>query len=357
MKCSIFSFYNFLFYLNSVTIGFADYTKLIIHRKMKRKSLILLSFMFLISTLNSINGQNTNDLEKSDLKGKVKSVKSTYLSRGEWQSQEYAIFNKKGYEVENSTFFEKDTLHSMTKTKYKNNKVVEKITKFPSENNRLKKRIYSYDKNDNVIEEIAYENNKIDSKIIYEYSKTNNLINEIQFDENNDKKSEFKYVYDERGNQIEKYRTKYGKRYKSVFEYNASNDIVKQQLFNPKNELEQESHYTYDLNHNLILQKNYYGVRRSGKLKNKVTYKYNDQNLKTEIITLGPDDLPTEKIIYEYDKFGERTLWNRLDGNSNIISNNRYENTYDEKNNLIKTVQFSDGTISRVTLYEIRYFE
>lgn len=323
---------------------------------MKNEILILLIFICLLSS--SINGQSPNNYKKTSLKGKVKSVRKTFLYNNKWGGEEeYVVFNKMGYKIKSLLFHKKDTIHSITKIKYNdNNKATSITTKFPSDDGKSKKITFKYD-GSNLIEKVVYENKKLYSKTIYQYNEDNRLINEAKFNEDKERTSEFTYLYNEKGNQIEKCRYRYGKRrQKYTYQYDLENNLLRRQLFNIKNQLEREHNYFYDLNHNLeyIIEKNYSDF--DYKLMDTKTSTFNDKELLLERATIGANHLFIRKTIYEYNEFGEILLWKEYDRNGDLRINNKYEMTYDKNNNLIKHIQFNKGIIGKVIVNKIEYY-
>jgi len=283
------------------------------------KAFVLL-FIVLILSFSSENKQQ-NDLERANLKGKVKTLR---------QISFYAVDKfgeiKKG-ERGGSGLFTPDEYYNKYNVK---GFIIERVERYFGDGDSL------------ILEEI------------YKYNDKGNKININQFFPNGESGKET-FKYDDKGNPIELSR------------------------YYPVDSLEISWKYTYkyDDNDNIVEKNTYTNGSLEGSL---VTYKYDDKDNLTEVSVYTIDGLLHWKNIFIYDDKGNEIEKNsfqngslswkeisKYDDNGNKIeSSNFYQNgvnhkyiykyDYDKKNNWIKRIDFGGDTPKYIIERIIEYY-
>ncbi|MFA7066239.1 MAG: hypothetical protein WC199_05595 [Dysgonamonadaceae bacterium] len=253
-----------------------------------------------------------NDWTKNNLKGEVKSVKSSIfkavdrhgeIEKGEapWpNSINYLIFDQEGKMIEEDICKSDGSLDS--------------------------KKLYKYDDNSNMIEENwCHPDGRILSNRIFKYDNNGNMIEENYFSSGGSPDSKYLYKFDDNGNMIEK--------------YSAYNDQV----------LYRERLYIYDDNGKMIEEQ--YFRRSVDRFHMKTLYKYSNNGKMIEESVFNSDESPSRKFIYnENGNIIEYYYYN----SEGFDSKNLYK--YDTNGNKIEENQFnSDGNLEWQRLYKYEY--
>ncbi len=192
---------------------------------------------------------------------------------------------------------------------------------------------YEYFENGKVRKETNILNRFGKSSMRSEYDEHGNAVREYT-DEN---ERTYEYTYNEQGLIATKLQTLDGQQ---MFEYtyDANGNIIKEIRYNPKTPDDKiEYTYTYDDKNNRTT----YSVTNNGITDtDKFTYVYDEAGRmleKTTVTYTGSEN----KTTYEYDANGNQIKVSWIDKDGNI--GGYIEHTYDEDNNLIKTVRlYSD---------------
>ena len=114
---------------------------------------------------------------------------------------------------------------------------------------------------------------------------------------------------------IQKYNDKGELEAKTSYKYNESGQMTDESYYENEN-LKRKTKNTYDVSGNLASVMKYKG---SGKLIDKVTYKYNHNKSVTEIATFDSDQDPSGKTIFTYKKNGQLTQIDIYGKEENLI--------------------------------------
>jgi len=279
---------------------------------MKKTQLIFLSILtiFLFNFTKEIIVKN--DLDKMNLKGKVKSikevsykalVKSEKIVKGKkerFQSYDEMdklfMFNEQGNEIERKEFYSEGSLN-------------ERYTKL-------------YNKEGNLLETVVYNaDGSFFYRATYIYDENNRCI------ECKGAESKWIYKYNELGNLIEEYK------------YYILGD-----------EMENKKTYEYDKNNNKISESSY----SEDSLDYKWTYKY-DENKKLIEFNEGTDGVFNYKWIYKYDKKGNLIEEDKYSFGL-LQTKSIYKYDFDKRGNWIKRIRFIGKLPKYILEREIIYF-
>jgi hypothetical protein len=262
----------------------------------------------------NIHTQKKTHLEEFGLKGNVKTIKETsYLevekfggiTREKDRSEKYlekdfySIFNKRGYKTQEYKYDSDGSLYSQFKYKYNNSGNIKIIRGTASLLSFLAPTDYyyffEYDLNENMILESHYQSS--DLNLVYSYA----------------------YKYDENNNQIEVNHNKSNESLVSKLEYE----------YNDENNKTKENHFDSD-----------------GNLESKTIYKYDDEGDLIEWHRYKPDGSIASQGAFKYDDFG------------NIVEGGgfTYKYEYDQEENWILKIEFSDNVKGHIIEREIEYF-
>lgn len=280
------------------------------------KAFVLL-FIVLILSFSSENKQQ-NDLERSNLKGKVKTLRqisyhaidkfgeitkgdidgSGILAPGEY----YNKYNDKGFLTESiAKYFDGDTL--------------------------IFQEIYTYDGYGNEIE-------------IYQSNSEGEIGKET-------------HKYDDKGNPIELNRyypvDSLEATWRYTYKYDDNDNIIEETTYTNGSSEGRLVTYTYDDKDNLTEVSVYTTV---GILHWKNTYKYDDKGNETEMNSYSYDGSLSWKEISKYDDNGNKIESNRFNP---YATDFKYIYKYDDKNNLIEEHTYYDGSLSKYEIYKYDY--
>ena len=257
------SIYNFL----KVKLCYRTYWK---------QWLAFLTMCFLVFACGS--DDKKNDLEETNLNGKVKSVKETMYSavekfgepvKDEFITQYVYYFNKDGFIKETDVFNESDELKERWKRKYDDDGNLIESNMYNSDGELEEKRKGKYD-DGNIIEAYIYDKyGELKEKWKHEYDNDGNKIESSIYDKDGELKERWKYKYYDDGNQTE------------------SNN------YNEGEELKGSWVSKKDDDGNLI-ELNYY---EDGELMFKTEYEYKEFDNKNWLIRIGYEEEKATEII------------------------------------------------------------
>ena len=124
-----------------------------------------------------------SDIQNLELNGKVKSLEEKEFEatekfgesvKSKFKLWTITLFNSTGYKIEEKSFYEDGSISSVNNYNYNNeNKIIKETYKCGDRNTKC---IYRYDKYGNNIEFISYENSEISSKQVMKYDKKKNQV-------------------------------------------------------------------------------------------------------------------------------------------------------------------------------------
>lgn len=264
---------------------------------------ILISILFSISSV----GKTQNDLEKLNVKGKVRSIKTT---------KSFAVTDSLGNEIyipENVSF---RTFNE------KGNLVKEEIDKIVPNVRTITIIDYNYNSNDQLI-----EISEKDSSYYYKI-------------EHNIPGYKFAFRHDENWSEVEYQKT--------IFTYNNNNQLIIKHKY-PENILRDSTLFEYDENNKLIKETTYY-LKSKGYWYTK--YEYDENNNLIEMKSGDKKRIQT-KNIYKYDLKGriieDSTCFyhERIISYLNVFSNIRY--TYNNFNEVTESKESSNMGLNTIT--------
>jgi len=284
--------------------------------KTKFIAVIILIFSFYCC---SEKEKQENDLIKNNIKGNVKSTKTgTFkaiekfgeIVKGQVYSPPFTeiFFNEKGYIIEENQY-KNGSLSWKTKCKYEKNNIIEK-NGYNSDGQISSKTELEYDQKGNIIKKTKYpvikifwKGKRIKYETTFKYNKNGNKIEENRFNSDNTLGTKVKFKYNEKGDVIE------------VNEYNSDGSLRVKKRF------------TYTISGNIEEEIAY---KPDGDLFWKNVYKYNKNNDYSEYLIFNNKDILDSKITYEYQ--------------------------YDNHNNWIKKIEFSNEKPDVIVEREIEYY-
>ena len=309
------------------------------------KAFVLL-FIVLILSFSSENKQQ-NDLERSNLKGKVKTLRQIsyhtidkfgeitkgdidgagILAPGEY----YNKYNVKGFIIERVGRYFGDGDSLILEQIYKYNDKGNKININQSTpNGEIGKETFKYDDKGNPIELNRYypiDSLEMSCRYTYKYDDKDNIIEKTTYTNGSLEGSSVSYKYDDKDNltEVSVYTTVGILHWKNTYKYDDKG-----------NETEMNS-YSYD-----------------GSLSWKEISKYDDNGNKIESSNFNQNGV-NFKFIYKYDdkdNLIEKTYLS--DGGYSLKDIYKYD--YDEKNNWIKRIDFGGDTPKYIIERQIEYY-
>ena len=318
---------------------------------MKKIIIILISLLTIIGCVGQESYKET-DLQKQELKGKIKSqTKTTYryktteksgkIQKEEQQSKLVSYFNKDGNFTER-IFYDK-------------------------EKGTIRQE-FSYDEKGNLIEIKGYEaNGTLGTKITYKYDQKDNRIEENTYSEGVlQQKNTYKYDQDNR--EIEVIRNVFafwngGVKLRQVNEYDTKGKKIEERNFSNNNELTSKALFSYDEKGNLIEE---YFVNLTDKEPSKKnTYVYDNNDNKIEEKKCVYQNL-SENIdrkvckfyvtnYYKYDEKGNKIEDSFSDFEKSIFYKVKYKN--DSKGNAVESIYYTlENTPFLIEEIEIEYY-
>lgn len=253
-----------------------------------------------------------NDWAKSNLNGKIMSVKESYYRAGKQPGNtEESFESRSGFE----TVFNKQGF----KTLY---------TTHESDGRISSKNLYKYDDKNNLIVEEIYYGNELSFKYLYMYDDKGKLIEKTTLDSDDEPTMRQLYKHNDSGNIIEeRHHNNEDVFYKKiVFEYDERNNLT------------QENHYDADDLHCL-----------------KTNFKYDDSgNLIEEDFHSLLDSTFDYKNQFLYDNKGNVIERFDPENKSNSLI---YEYEFDKTGNWIRSTNLKNGAKLSMIEREIKYFD
>ena len=294
--------------------------------------IIFITIFFSCNNQESLKQIEKNDVEKDGLIGKVKILeeknfiatekfgKPIKLKLQDWR---ITTFNILGNIIEEKTLYDDGEICSISKIKYNTeNKIIER-THVCGENSDIGK--YIYDKNGNNIEFTYYQNGEISVKQINKFDKNNNLIDHRLYQYDGILKDKTLSKFNDYNLEIESEEYSFDGTScvltnKKTIEYDNKGNLIEEKNYDEKGNLEFIYKYVYDEKNNEIekilskdnsFEKN---TRTLDKFNNCIKgFEYLNNNLKSNFTN-----------NYKYDKKGN---WIQR-----IHFNNDIANRIDEKN-------------------------
>lgn len=270
----------------------------------------LLTFLIFNCACSAEN--KDSDWAKSNLNGKIKSVKESHYraekqpgnteenfeSRGGFET----VFNMQGYKMS--------------------------YTSHESDGRISSKSLYKYDDKNNLIEEELYYGDELSFRELYTYDDKSNLIEKTTLDSDGKLSLRQLYKNNDSGNKIEeRHHNNEDVFYnKLVFEYDERNNLI------------EENRYDADDIHCI-----------------KINYKYDDTgNMIEEDFHALLNNMFDYKNQFKYDKKGNVIEWLDAENKSSILI---YEYEFDEIGNWIRSTSLKNGSKQGMIEREIKYFD
>jgi hypothetical protein len=301
------------------------------------------------------------------------------------------LFISCSYELSKMNDLERMNLFGQVKSiKSNSSKVVErngKITKIPFEKNNPVIYIdnhFVFERNGNIIEQSNFRNGKLYTKNYLKKDDSLNLTEKKTFNSENKmtEKLSYEYLYDNFGKMknVKKFNFQGDLITNSNYKYLSSGLIITSINFNQDgqetgkwikeydnqgNIIENVKYFShgntlrvtfkYD-NHGNMIERNKYNL--DGELREKSIYVYNKKGLKIEENQLEGNGELIDKALTKYDKYGnqiERTFFYII-GKSESKTSYKYQ-LFDKNNNWIKMITLEENIPTTVTVREIEYFK
>ncbi len=311
------------------------------------KKLTLLLFISFFTNIN--NAQYRGGLASSkNIKGAVKSIrqipyyaekklgkiiKGNLIEYKEFSENEMRIYNKNGNIIEFITYYSDGSFFGKRTYLYdeKGNKL--ELKGYFSDGILGYRRTYLYNENGNLIEEKSYDGAmNFEGREVNKHDKNGNVIEKYRYYYDGSLRTSdfYQYLYDEKGNIIEKifYDSKY------TYLYDEKGNIIERSLYNDGTFFDKNS-YLYDVEGNEI-EDNYSNSNGSLQYTSSFQYKYDEQGNWIEKIFFSSDGNPvtiTERRIIYYDDYTQslkQQLWEFASKCHEMISQG-YEDAFDKK--------------------------
>ena len=259
--------------------------------------------LFVICNAFGQTQKTKTDLEKLNLKGNVKSIKSGFIK---------TTYNSSGFEELIETWFDLDSTKLVFKTyliRDKNNLLLEVQKKHASTNNISELINYTYNKNNQLIQIKKTKYRQMESKTgikietyfetsNFSYDLNNNLIskkNEVNDEHEND----FTFTCKYNNNILIEKKEEVTNRVFYIHKYNKLNQEIQLSLYDKKeNKIFSTHEYIYDVKGNLIEDRNF---NKELNIKSAVKNYYDENNLLIK-------KLNGHEIFYKY-KFDNNGNW------------------------------------------------
>lgn len=301
------------------------------------KKIVIFFITLLLIECNTSKSKIRTDLERQDLKGKVKSIKSVAYRAIE-------KFGKIQKGNENSIFFY---------TFNKDGNFIECISNEKENNSR---QTFIYNDQGNIIEQKEYDfKGNLKSQTTYSYDRKGNKIEENSFEGYQFRRSIYKY--DNKCREVETLITISIKgingsiELRKIKEYNNEGNIIEEKTYDNNNNLVIKGIYTYDEKGNII--KNIFVGSDTNEIEEKYIYTYDKNSNKIEEQKYISEHL-VEKTIIKYDKKGNILKKNITDFNRNMSFLITSKN--DEKGNAIERIYYINGNPNVIEEIEIKYY-
>lgn len=339
--------------------------KLIIRILMKNYNYLLIPIICFLINISCVTDNKTklSDIEKLDLKGNIKSIKSIqYLANEKFGEivkekvtwDKYAnyniLFNKAGNQIEYSEY-SYDNLEAKTIFKYDEKGNITEQNEYSSNGNLQEKlKLKTDDEGNPIMCDIYKSDGKLKNKIIWvrikkkikEYQKSDSIGKLV---------SKFINTYD-KDNLIEsiEYGLEGRLEKKYFFKYDSNGNQIEIQVLNSDENLIKLETSVFDKNNNLV-ENNIYDS--NGTLKNKHSYKYDIQN---NLIEHTNNDIDVGTFTYKYNE--KEDLYEQV--NFNLKKEKTYDlkrtYKYDSFGNWTEMIEFNGIIPKTITEREIVYY-
>lgn len=272
---------------------------------MKNRNLLIL--LFAVAFLFSFSdGGKKNDLEKGNLKGKIKEIKDINFiiicGQSDTISSEIHKFNSQGNKVEYISLNFIGELDFIEKYRFdqRGNKI--EFYTINSDNRLNRKIYYKYSDSDKIIEEFY---DTLNGKILYKYYNQKNYIKLLNYNKDNS--------------------------------FQTSRIII----YNKKNQIKEERSFGLDSKLELIVFYKYY---KSGKIK--------------KIKAYNADGKINSIIIYKHNEKGDLTKYKLLKNHFELYEKEDYKYySFDNSGNWLKRETYKCGKLFNVTERQIEYYD
>ncbi|WP_310992218.1 RHS repeat domain-containing protein [Aequorivita marina] len=287
--------------------------------------------------------KKVNDLEKMDLKGPVKTMKV------------------KSYKISVNSRTGKVNNYGLSKIKPKNlvylfNKdgnIVEKRT-YDGKGQLRAKSTYTYDIEKREIIEKTYKdaNEVSDFRQVTYYDKNGNKTKLLSYSKGEDEPYKETFTYDQSGNILEEIKHRSSGLFKTQYNYDNEGRLIEKTIYNAENLLMTET-YAYDEKGNL--QTAVQDENRTVHAKYIFKKKYKDgKEIERKSLKNGAVN---GRFVYSYNDQGQRIEYKKYDESNNLVSGEKTDFEYDDKNNWIQKIPFDpNGFPKRMIEREIEYF-
>ena len=278
--------------------------------------------ILVVALMNLGFGSGNNDLEESEIKGKVKSItayKESKVLFGDTSKssrilKDVLLFNRFGNLSESYRYYTDGSIDSKTNYKHDNKGNKSEGSGFTGDGSLDFKTTFKYDKKGNKIEESRYNSDgSLSQKEIYKYDKDGNKIEWIWF------------IVD--GNLKDPH-------YKTLYKYNEYGHLVKENIIAFSHKL--VGMYPQDMNSYIL-------------------YEYDRKGNKVEKNEHNYDGSLLMQLTYKYDKYGNMI---EKDGVKNLDrSVGKFVYKHDKIGNVIKKISYTNGIPKSITEYEYEYYK
>ena len=287
------------------------------------KLLTIFSILMLFSscTESHLEEDTKNDLEKENLKGKIRLIhqnsyytKETFgeVTKTDLYEQIDSYFNEHGYLTKENKRYNSSNVFS------------------------YEKRTFQHDEQNNIIE-LNYETDsrfgKSKGKTTYKYDSKGNKLEENWYNSKGELEYKYTYKYDSKGNKVEKnsYNSEEKLKERIVYKYDAKGNEVETIGYDSEGKFEGKIVYEYDDKGNKIAEIQY---NSEGKFGEKFIYEYDIKGNKIAEIWYNSEEKIEEKEVYLYDKKGNEIGQKRYNADNALLGESTV--IYDKNQNKIE---------------------
>lgn len=303
-----------------------------------------LALIFAILSVFSSIGQNIkNDLTEINLKGRVSSMSES----------NYSAIEKFGEA-------QKVSIESKSIRKFDNNGKLTEYNLYSSDGRLIAEIVCKFDGKGKMTEENC--SGTMDEKSTYKYDDNGYMTEINSYSSEGSLKSKSTFKYDKNGNKIAVNYCRFDSddklldNIKWIFNYDKDWFLTEENGYNPDGSLDCKISYLNDEKGNLTEQVN--SNYKSGSLKDKQTYKYNDHGNKIEQNDFTSDGSLETKFTYKYDDKGfmtEEIFSSYKIGSSDLNTKYRYDK-YDKTGNWIKREKYINDFLINITERKIEFY-
>jgi YD repeat-containing protein len=271
------------------------------NRLMKK---IIIVIWVSIGNLTILYGQNINDLQKLNLKGKIESIVDSgyYAIENELDKVHHIEFDKVGNRISQIYYRIKD-----------NDSIVHQ---------------YKYNKRNQIIEEVLLNSRIVQNVYKYNYDSINQ-IKRKQFDSNNNLEAVFVSVLNPNGN------------------------IVIEYIYNSENQLEEIDTFIYDDDRMLIKEVSYDPI---DSLSSYLIYQNDKRGNPVKESCLLPDSVILWYSLEKYDSNDNVIEHNQYNSFGELKTNSTYSYVYDFQGNWILCKFIKNGEVKYIRKRTLKYY-